>query len=125
MTLYNPCYICFVSLCTFHAAWDLLRVDVQGFTEFCDAFFLKYPNYFICPIRLSGSAVESLFAQYKYSAGGKLDSANYRIARAAFLTKQAIVNHHSGKGYRDIPLAIRPVPLEKKKYGKRKTKSYD
>ena len=77
----------------------------------------------MCPIRLTGSAVESLFAQYKYTTGGKLDAANYSVARAAFLTKQAIVNHHSGKGYRDMPLSIQPIPLEKKKYGKRKTTS--
>ena len=43
-------------------------------------FFTKYPGYFV---RLSGSAVESLFSQYKYNAGGKLDAANYSSARAA------------------------------------------
>ena len=64
--------------------------------------------------------MESLFAQYKYTTGGKLDAANYSVARAAFLTKQAINNHHSGKGYRDMPLQIHPLPLEKKKYGLRK-----
>ena len=83
---------------------DNIRIDVQGFTEFCGAFLKKYSGYFISPIRLTGSAVENLFAQYKYTTGGKLDAANYSIARAAFLTKQSISNHNSGKGYRDIPL---------------------
>ena len=112
-------YMLFSCTCSFLTAWDLLRVDMQGFTEFCGAFLKKYPGYFVSLIRLTGSAVESLFAQYKYTTGGKLDAANYSVVRAAFLTKQAISNHHSGKGYRDTPLHIQPVPLEKKKYGKR------
>ena len=79
--------------------WDLSHTEVQGFTEFCGAFLKNYLGYFVSPIRLTGSAIESLFAQYKYTTGGKLDAANYSIARAAFLTEQAISNHHSGKGY--------------------------
>ena len=101
-------------------AWDLLRIDVQGFTEFCHDFLSRHDGYFVSPLRLSGSAIESIFGQFKYNAGGKLDAANYRIARAAFLTKQASEGHHSGKGYRDMPLYVQSVPLEKKKY--RKTK---
>ena len=122
---FNSLFLCTCTCSSFLTAWDLLRIDVQGFTEFCDAFLKKYPGYFVSPIRLTGSAVESLFAQYKYTTGGKLDAANYSVARAAFLTKQAISNHHSGKGYRDTPLHIQPVPLEKKKYGKRMEQKQD
>ena len=40
--------------------------------------------------------MESQKAHYKYyTTGGKLDAANYSVARAAFLTKQAIVNPFS------------------------------
>ena len=97
-------------------AWDLLRIDVQGFMEFCRYFLSKHPGYFISPLRLSGSAIESVFGQFKFSAGGKLDAANYRVARAAFLTKQASEGHHSGKGYRDESLSVHDVTLERKKY---------
>ena len=49
--------------------------------------------------RVSGSAVKSLFSQYKYAAGGKLDAANYATARAACLVQRAVAPaHHSGKG---------------------------
>ncbi len=101
-------------------AWDLLRIDTQGFTSFCQYFLSKYPVHFISPLRLSGSAIESVFGQFKYSAGGKLDAANYRVARAAFLTKQASECHHSGRGYRDVSLCTDDVELERKKYSKKK-----
>ena len=69
-------------------AFDLLRVDFYGFKQFCKYFLEKYPGYFISPLRVSGSAVESLFSQLKYNAGGKLDSVNYATARASCLIKQ-------------------------------------
>ena len=52
-------------------AWDLLRIDVQGFSEFCHYFLEKHQGYFVSPLRLSGSAIESVFGQLKFSAGGK------------------------------------------------------
>ena len=49
--------------------------------------------------------METLFSQYKYAAGGRLDSSNYPTARAACLVKSAVAqSHHSGKGYRDTTL---------------------
>ena len=92
-------------------AWDLLRIDTQGFADFCQYFLSKYPHHFISPLRLSGSAIESVF---EYSTGGKLDAVNYRIARAAFLTKQVSECHHSGRGYRDVSLSTDDVTLIRK-----------
>ena len=98
-----------------HAAWDLLRIDVQGFRGLCRDFLKKHPRgYYIAPLRVTGSAVETLFGQFKFSAGGKLDAANYPIARAAFLMKQATQGHYSGSGYRDIPLYTYQIELERK-----------
>lgn len=94
----------------------MLRVDVYGFRGFCEHFFCNYPGYFVSPLRLSGSAVESLFSQYKYNAGGKLDSSNYITSRAAHLIKQTVATHHSGKGYRDKDLQIACMPLKRKQY---------
>ena len=81
-------------------------------------FFKTYPTYFISPLRLSGSAVESIFSQYKHTAGGKLDAVNYTTARAACLIKQSVATHHSGKGYRDEALHTTEIPLKKKIYNK-------
>ena len=62
-------------------------------------------------------AVESIFGQFKYSAGGKLDAADYRVARVAFLTKQAVEEHHCGKDYSNIPsLFVQDESLERKTY---------
>lgn len=100
-------------------AFDLLRIDVYGFHAFCKHFFDQYPGYFVSPLRLSGSAVESLFSQYKNNAGGKLDACNYVTSRAADLIKQTVASHHSGKGYRDKDLQIAYIPLKMKEYNKK------
>ena len=66
------------------------------------------------PLRITGSAVETLFSQFKYSAGGKLDSVNYSRSRAAYIVKQCVSTHHSGKGYRDALLSTSSIPIQKK-----------
>jgi len=53
----------------------------------CRFFINRYPDRFVSPLRVSGSAVESLFGQYKRSTGRKLDAANYTVSRAAQLVK--------------------------------------
>lgn len=40
-----------------YIAWDMLRIDVYGFQQFCTYFFEKYPGYFVPPLRISGSVV--------------------------------------------------------------------
>jgi len=70
---------------------------VYGFSGFIEEFFHKYPgDHFISPLRLSGSAIETLFSQFKHAAGGKLSAVNYETARAAHLLKHTVVSHHSG-----------------------------
>ena len=97
-------------------AWDLLRIDVYGFKAFCEWFLTAYPTYFVSPLRISGSAVESLFSQYKHIAGGKLDSVNYTTARGAHLMKQIVSEHHSGADYRDQTISVPELGLKKKVY---------
>lgn len=94
---------------------------MYAFKLFCTHFFSKYPHHFISPLRISGSAVETLFSQYKYSSSGKLDAVNYPIARGASLIKQTVAVHHSGKDYRNDTLSLPPtLPLKKKVYEKQK-----
>ena len=60
--IYSSTYLkTFVS----YLVWDLLHIDVNGFKAFCKYFLEKYPEYFISPLRISGSAMESLFSQYE------------------------------------------------------------
>ena len=99
-------------------AWDLLCIDVYSFKAFCEWFLSVYPTYFVSPLRISGSAVESLFSQYKHIAGGKLDSVNYTTARGAHVMKQIVSKHHSGAGYRDQTVSVAELGLEKKVYNK-------
>jgi len=91
---------------------------VNGMMSFAEWFLHQYPNHFITPIRLSGSAVETLFSQFKHCSGGKLSSTNYAVARASHLIKHTVSSHHSSKGYRDAALDLPDGVLEKKKYGK-------
>ena len=89
--------------------WDLLRIMVFGFSKFCDDFFEKYDGkFFIIPKRLNGSAIETLFSQFKHLTGGKLSSTNYATARAAYLMKVDIHGRHSGEtDYRNVDLYLR------------------
>ena len=93
--------------------WDLQRVMIYGFKEFCQDFFNKYgDNFFIAPKRLNGSAIETLFSQWKYIAGGQLTAANYDVARGSYLTRVAIHGqHHGEENYRDVPLYLRQWQL--------------
>ena len=106
---------------SYHIAWDLLRIDIYGFEALCHTFLERNTEHYICPLRLSGSAVESLFGQLKFSAGGKLDAVKYQTSQASVLTKQALSGHHSTKGYRDTTLSIHAMPLEKKKYARKQS----
>jgi len=58
--------------------------------------------------------MESLFSQFKFTAGGKLDSVNYTTACAAHLIKQCASSHHSGTHYRDESLNTIETPYKEK-----------
>ena len=62
----------FLSLLNALQTLDLTRLMVYGFTEFADDFFGRYPNYYIWPRRINGSALETIFGQLKFSMGGHL-----------------------------------------------------
>ena len=94
--------------------WDKLRIDVYGFTAFCCWIFSQYASYYIDPLCVSGSAVETLFAQYKYLYGSKLDAVNYTTARSSkYMCKKVEATYRSGKYSRDMPLNTSDAPLKK------------
>ena len=63
----NMC--CMHGVLFFVVAFDLLRVCVRGFLGFGNYFF---QTIFISSVRLSGSAMGTLFSQFKHTSGGKL-----------------------------------------------------
>lgn len=89
--------------------WDLTRLTLYGFTDFVKSFFQRHPNtdHYIVPVRLNGSAVETLFSQLKYSAGGHLSSTNYATARSSLIVKKTVRRHNvKDKDYRNVSLGL-------------------
>ena len=63
--------------------WDLLRITWYGYKEFCQDFINHHPGYAVYPLRLTGSAVETIFSRLKFFiTGGHLSAVNYSSARA-------------------------------------------
>ena len=102
--------------------WDLLRMMYFGFVGVCEDFVTAYPGYYIVPVRINGSAIESLFSSLKYDASGQLSAANYMAALAAIQTTKA-VKHASTSGessYRGQDVNIYQDVLQRR--GKSKAK---
>ena len=98
--------------------WDLMRLTFYGFKEFTENFFRRHPSeeHYIIPVRLNGSAVETLFSQLKYSTGGHLSSTNYSSARSSLLVKRQVRGHNvKDKDYRNISLNLSRQPLKRLK----------
>ena len=67
------------------------------------------PNgrYFISPLRINGSALESIFSVLKHTSGGNLSAISYSPALGRLISRKGLTqNKHSEKGYRDINLNI-------------------
>ena len=75
---------------------------VYGFLQFSQRFMAAYPDYFISPLRINGSAIESIFSVLKFTAGGNLYASNYGSFRGRVITgREVITNSNSERGYRD------------------------
>ena len=73
----------------------------NGFTGLCNDFLAANPSYFISPIRINGSAIESVFSCLKYISGGHLSSTNYCSSLSALTTQREVTTSGSAeKGYR-------------------------
>lgn len=68
-----------------------------GFKGLCQDFLEDHPGYFISPLRINGSAIESVFSSLKYLAGGNLSSTNYTTCLSSLVTQNDIhrKNPHS------------------------------
>ena len=90
---------------------------VYGFLGFTTYFLKEYSEHYISPVRLSGSAIETHFSQYKHTSGGKLSATNHSTARTAHLVKHCVNYHDGSKGYHDVPLQLSECVLQIKVYG--------
>ena len=73
-----------------------------GFNGLCKDFLTDHAGYFISPIRINGSAIESLFSCLKYISGGNLSSTNYSSSLTSLAAQRnvAAINPSAEKGYR-------------------------
>ena len=78
--------------------WDLLRLTIEGFLGLCNDFLTRNPGYFIKPIRVNGSVIESLFGRFKYNAGGHLSAVNYRGCVAKLIIADAVKTKDGYRG---------------------------
>ena len=78
---------------------------VSSFLQYCKWFFLHLPvesGYFIAPLRINGSAIESLFSLLKYGAGGQLSAINYGSGLARIQARTEVARTKcTGDGYRN------------------------
>ena len=80
---------------------------VYGFVQFCQWFNTAYPDYFVSPLRINGSAIESVFSVLKFTAGGNLSATNYGSFRGRVITgREVITNSNSERGYRDDVILV-------------------
>lgn len=84
-----------------------MRIMVYGFTQFCTWFVERHPGYFIAPLRINGSGIESMFSLFKFCAAGNLSANNYGSIRGRVITgKEVVSNSNSGRGYRDDRILV-------------------
>ena len=73
-----------------------------GFTGLCEEFLTSHPGYFIAPIRINGSAIESVFSCLKYICGGNLAATTYSSSLASYIEQNKdTVNPNAERGYRN------------------------
>lgn len=90
----------------------------HGFTGLCSYFLSKHfqKGYYIVPVRVNGSAIESYFSRLKFSAHGQLSAINYSSAQAAVeMAKSVSTKRPHEADYRDVGVDIKPVGLKRKK----------
>ena len=85
-----------------------------AFTEFCKYFLEKFPGYYIWPLRLNGSALETIFSQLKFNMNGQLSSVNYPAALTTLKLKRRIYGRRGKFVYRRTPIYVREIQLKRK-----------
>lgn len=80
---------------------------VYGFLDFSEWFLTAYPDYFISPLLINGSAIESIFSVLKFTAGGSLSASNYGSFHVRVINgREVITNSNLEHGYRDDVILV-------------------
>ena len=74
----------------------------------------RHPGYAVYPLRLNGSAVETIFSRLKFITGGHLSAVNYPTARANLLTRYGLHGRHYIDLYRNAPLYVREHKMSRR-----------
>ena len=67
-----------------------MQIMWYGFKNFCDDFTARHPGFYVAPLRLNGSAIETLFSQLKFISHGDLSATRYPQALASLITRGSI-----------------------------------
>lgn len=60
----------------------------RGFKELGLDILKEHSEYYLVPVRITGSAIESVFSSLKYISGGNLSAINYSSSLSALVTQQ-------------------------------------
>ena len=95
--------------------WDLMRIMWYGFKNFCDDFTARHPGFYVAPLRLNGSAIETLFSQLKFISHGDPSATHHPQALASLITRGSIHSRPvaGSASYRYAILYIRQHELTK------------
>ena len=79
----------------------------HGFKGLCEGFLAQHPEYYIVSVRITWSAIETVFSSLKYISGGNLSSINYSSFFSALSTQCEISGDSKGEnGYRNLSMNI-------------------
>ena len=79
----------------------------RGFKGLCETFVTEHPGYYIIPVRVTGSAIETVFSSLKYISGSNLSSINYAASLSALVTQRETYGSSNCKDdYRNEPLNL-------------------
>ncbi len=92
-----------------------MKICWYGFKGYCQEFLTSHPGYFVTPLRLNGSAIETIFSQLKHASRDSLTAVTYESARAQLLTRRSIHGPHTRDEYRDAPVYLKYSELPQKK----------
>ena len=92
-----------------------MRVCWFGFRDFCNEFLHNHPGFYVTPLRLNGSAIETIFSQLKHASRGSLTAVTYESARAQLLTRHSVHGPRTRDEYRDAPVYVKESELPLKK----------
>ena len=67
----------------------------------------RHPGYFIAPLRINDSGIESMLSLFKFCAAGNLSANNCGSIRGRVITgKEVVSNSNSERGYRDDRILV-------------------